>query len=47
VLRLIQQQVDSVILITHAQDCMQLADEILDLDQLVARQGAQLQPASS
>ena len=47
VLRLIQQQVDSVILITHAQGCMQLADEILDLDQLVARQGAPLQTASS
>jgi len=47
VLRLIQQQVDSVILITHAQGCMQLADEILDLDQLVARQGEPLQTASS
>ncbi|MBL8322022.1 MAG: ABC transporter ATP-binding protein [Acinetobacter sp.] len=46
VLRLIQQQVDSVIFITHAQSCMQLADEILDLDQLVARQGEPLQPAS-
>lgn len=46
VLRLIQQQVDSVILITHAQGCMQLADEILDLDQLVARQGAPLTASS-
>lgn len=32
---LIVQQVPSVIMVTHAKDCIAMADELIDLDQIM------------